>query len=408
MEFVCERRETEGSSCSECDDANSDAEVHGHDHQLTSYHQTSQSTVDTAHPVTCRLKHWQTEINQNVKGSYYLVGKALYQILYVEKLLNSTSFVPWVKETFGLTRSTAYEYVRAYRVVELLQKVDPSLPVPSTLSHFRVFNKCKLDSVEVPRVWRRVLKSVPSNCQRLTAKMVIASRKGMAPVEERRKASCIHSVDSTGHCFTATGFSTSDDDDDSNGAPAAKRKKSVSSDGLCSPSDEINPNNIPKYLTMEMLTGMVKECQNPLVCSTTSVSPREDKWQEVVFANLVALFPDDVGFKDQGAFMENILYRFEQGMMKRGIFVVQMAFHSPSFVSLLGYPHCYLKPLAVVDTGNGSDGSSLPMSLCPGACNLKGFVLKQCVAIYIGKYAEKFVQVFSRCGVIPGVNSWSL
>ena len=391
MESVSKTVEAADISSGESDDLN------GAVHQLQ-IDQSDQSAV--AYTDTERLTYWQQEINQNVKGSYYLVGRALYQVLYVEKLLNSRAFVPWVKKTFGLTRSTAYEYVRAYRVVELLQTVDPTLPVPSTLSHFRVFNKCKLEADEVVGIWRRVLESIPAGCQRLTAKVVIASRKeavGSEDSNRRPSSSC-----SDDNSQVSPDSVTSDASIDS---PVAKRKKSIKGDTHESLYEEVTPDSVPQYVTTDMLTAMVKECQNPTFCllHNSPIGLDDGDWPEIVYVNLVALFPNDIGFKDQSAFMEKALRRFEAGLMKRGIFIVQLAFYSPSFIRLLGYPHCYLKPLAVPDNECDCEGSEA--TEVPGST---GVVLKQCAAIYIGKYAERFVQVFSRFGVVPGVNSWSL
>jgi hypothetical protein len=388
MESGSQTFEGADSSSGESDDLNSNRQV-----PQLQIHRPDQAAVTCA--ATERLTYWQQEINQNVKGSYYLVGRALYQVLYVEKLLNSRAFVPWVKKTFGLTRSTAYEYVRAYRVVELLQTVDPTLPVPSTLSHFRVFNKCKLEADEVVGVWRRVLESIPAGCQRLTAKVVIASRKEAVTSEEssrRPSSSC-----SEDYSQVSTDSATSDASIDS---PVAKRKKIASSGDTREPLYEsVTPDSVPQYVTMDMLTAMVKECQKSTFCRTGF---DDAEWPEILYVNLVALFPNDIGFRDQAAFMEKALQRFEAGLMKRGIFIVQLAFYSPSFIRLLGYPHCYLKPLAVPDTDCGGNEATAQVPTSTGV------VLKQCAAIYIGKYAEKFVQVFSRFGVVPGVNSWAL
>lgn len=389
MESICKTEDSADSSTSESEDLNLDVQ------QSDGHYQAAPSAG--AFPDTNRLKYWQQEINVNVKGSYYLVGRALYQVLYVERLLNSTSFVPWVKKTFGLTRSTAYEYLRAYRVVELLQRVAPTLPMPSTLSHFRVFSKCKLSADEVASVWRRVLESVPADCQRLTAKVVIASWKEAVAAEETTVRNCIMGSDTP--CPEHAGFPTSDC---STGSPVAKRKK-ISS--FC------DTGSVPQYVTSEMLNGMVKECQNGSFCGPHSPTSLTDgDWPEIVYVNLVALFPDDCSFEDQGSFMEKVLRRFENGKVERGIFIVQLAFHSPSFIRLLCHPHCYLKPLAVSDNSRSRVHCAVTEAACEisSECSSKEYVLKQCAAIHIGKHAEKFVQVFSRCGIIPGVNSWSL
>lgn len=137
---------------------------------------------------TMRLNFWQSEIRKNVRGSYYTVGEALYRVLHQERLLKTSEFLKWAQSCFGLTRSTAYEYIRAYRIVKLLQARDPSLPVPSTLSHFRVFNKTKLKDggVDVARLWRTILSELPPDSQQKprTAKEVLSKGK---EIMEREK-----------------------------------------------------------------------------------------------------------------------------------------------------------------------------------------------------------------------------
>ena len=135
-----------------------------------------------------RLGFWQNKIRQNVRGSYYTVGQALYRVLHQERLLKTAHFIKWAHNCFGLTRSTAYEYIRAYRIVQLLQSQDPTLKIPSTLSHFRVFNKTKLKDggAEVTRLWRTILSELPEdNSQKpRTAKEVLSKGK---EIMEREK-----------------------------------------------------------------------------------------------------------------------------------------------------------------------------------------------------------------------------
>lgn len=124
-----------------------------------------------------RLTFWKDCVRQNVRGSYLTVGEALYSVLHDEKLLKATSFIKWAHHHFGLTRSTAYEYIRAYRIVEMIREQDPSLPVPSTLSHFRVFNKISLKDggVKAFRLWKTILNTTrPEHRQKLTAKEVLS------------------------------------------------------------------------------------------------------------------------------------------------------------------------------------------------------------------------------------------
>eukprot|EP00117_Sycon_ciliatum_P032119 scpid59560/ scgid24978/ len=134
----------------------------------------------TAECVDDRLVHWKNTVKQNVRGSYYVVGQALHSVLHDEHLLNATSFIKWAQAHFGLTRSTAYEYIRAYKIVQMIRSQDPSMLVPTTLSHFRVFNKISLkdNGVKVFQLWKAILDSTPpENRHRLTAKEVLAKGK---------------------------------------------------------------------------------------------------------------------------------------------------------------------------------------------------------------------------------------
>ncbi|XP_065182993.1 uncharacterized protein LOC135813898 [Sycon ciliatum] len=147
-----------------------------------------EGTMEVSGPKAQRLDFWQSQIRQNVRGSYYTIGQALYRVLHTERLLKTANFIKWAHTSFGLTRSTAYEYIRAYRIVQLLQTQDAELPVPSTLSHFRVFNKTKLKDggIEVTRLWRTILHELPpdSHQKPRTAKEVLSKGK---EIMEREK-----------------------------------------------------------------------------------------------------------------------------------------------------------------------------------------------------------------------------
>ena len=154
---------------------------------------------------TERLDYWQHQIKQNVRGSYYTVGQALYRVLHTERLLKTANFIKWANANFGLTRSTAYEYIRAYRIVQLLHAQDPTLPVPSTLSHFRVFNKTKLKDggKEVCRLWKMILSELPPDSHhKFTAKEVLAKGKEIMERERTRRREHPVSAMADAHYFS--------------------------------------------------------------------------------------------------------------------------------------------------------------------------------------------------------------
>ena len=132
------------------------------------------------------------------------MGQALYRVLHDERLLKTASFIKWANANFGLTRSTAYEYIRAYRIVEMIRAQDKALPVPSTLSHFRVFNKTKLKDGgrEVCRLWRMILRETPPDSHnRLTAKEVLAKGRQILARERSRRRTSVDLDSEAGNGF---------------------------------------------------------------------------------------------------------------------------------------------------------------------------------------------------------------
>ncbi|XP_065829237.1 uncharacterized protein [Oscarella lobularis] len=380
---------------------------------------------------TDRLHFWKKQINQNVKGSYYVVGRAFHEILNKEQLLKTSAFVPWVRENFGLTRSTAYEYLRAYKVVDLLQRNDPSLPVPSTLSHFRVFNKCTLEDggLEACRVWRRVLEGVPENCQRLTAKVVLSSRRrdsanagggddststtgeeSRAPRNRHRKRHVarddakikLNRQTTSGHGHSHGGR----DGDGKEGTAAAG-----SSDDSGAPSSSKSPTSSEK-------TEDTSSSANQRGSSVSDTSPREydsayspkwllnlvaetgefeqletvfgdEDWPKQIYCNLLRLFPDDFEFHEQGSYIEKVIENYQLGKFTSGLFVLEVAHSLATFARVLSYPHCYLnRKIQRFELHGGNDA-------------------KQAVLFYMGNDAEGFLKTFLPHGIIPGLNSWS-
>lgn len=177
----------------------SDESFHDDSDSILDQRDSPSQTADSSSPngddgilpnTTERLDYWQHQIKQNVRGSYYTVGQALYRVLHTERLLKTANFIKWANANFGLTRSTAYEYIRAYRIVQLLHAQDPSLPVPSTLSHFRVFNKTKLKDggQEVCRLWKTILSELPPDSHhKFTAKEVLAKGKEIMERERNQR-----------------------------------------------------------------------------------------------------------------------------------------------------------------------------------------------------------------------------
>ncbi|XP_065197365.1 uncharacterized protein LOC135828864 [Sycon ciliatum] len=136
----------------------------------------------TAQTVGDRLLHWKGIIKQNGRGSYYAVGQALHSMLYDEHLLSPSCFHVWTKTEVGLTRSNVYEYIRGYKIVRMIRSQDPNMLVPTTLSHFRVFNRISLEDngVKVFQLWKAILESTPpENIHQLTAKEILAKGKSI-------------------------------------------------------------------------------------------------------------------------------------------------------------------------------------------------------------------------------------
>ena len=443
-----------------------------------------------------RLGYWKETVRQNVRSSYYSVGQALYSVLHDERLLKATNFVKWANLNFGLTRSTAYEYIRAYRIVEMIHEQDPTLQVPSTLSHFRVFNKISLKDggLKAYQLWREILNMTPPEHQeRLTAKEVLAKGREIILEQGLSKDGTSNSGPSSTTGVAVAAEKTYDMHDEYHGqlpkAEVGKRRRPVreharratgylrsmqddltldtmgdSDYGTSYLSEEEMDNCERKVATFSQQTGRrssrepkskrafaaavadstpspdappaliriasggsKRKCQPTLtptllaelarqlvpngfdisVCPLATVEEERavgaryilgddghrQQWSGMVWGNFCG--PRFHDHYELAPYIEAAMDKFNSGEFDCGVFVVNLAFGSRFFPSLLEYPHCFLfKPIAtLVPAAEGQDEADEMYHY-------------NVVVTYFGSDASQFVNLFSEYGSIPGVNSW--
>lgn len=120
-------------------------------------------------------------------------------------------------------------------------------------------------------------------------------------------------------------------------------------------------------------------------------------WEGNVFLN--PPFSTREGKSLQGLFFERCVNEYKAGNVKQAIVLLKSGTGYNWFKPVLAWPHCFLdQRLAFVRPVTAPDGS---LSFSEGLQNPHGSVL-----IYLGPQVDKFVNLFSALGMIPGKNAW--
>ena len=123
-----------------------------------------------------------------------------------------------------------------------------------------------------------------------------------------------------------------------------------------------------------------------------------ESWFGKVFVN--PPFGVVMGKSQQGRFLEKSIAEFEAGRVSEVVLLLKAAVGYTWFNKALQYPHALLHSLVAFYSATSSPSGI--NTLGPLAANPHGSVV-----VYLGHNTDRFCEVFSAIGHIPGMNSWA-